>query len=231
MNSCTQHESLLIGSDKAIKSLSQKDSALILVISDSHGDASAIEKVILESEENFDAFIFCGDGFSDILSLIRRSYSDSVLEQKLPPVIAAVTGNCDLPNYPLLNKQSITNPAAEKFITLRIPETQCITIASKKIFIAHGHRFYVDYNTQKLKEEIRKAEAIIGLHGHTHVAYSSTDSDLTMICPGSISRPRAGQKPCYAVLTVDSSKPGVTAAFRRYGNADNDMFQKFFFED
>ena len=76
MNSLTQIESNLIGSRQAILDLENKNSANILVISDTHGDYDVLCDIIEEFGVVSDALVFCGDGICDICTYLKEAYDD-----------------------------------------------------------------------------------------------------------------------------------------------------------
>ena len=65
MNALEQDSSLLIGSAQDIESLARKDSAEIIVASDSHGGGAQLLGILTECGRQADAFIFCGDGMRE----------------------------------------------------------------------------------------------------------------------------------------------------------------------
>ena len=99
----SQHKQNIIGSNDAIAALSQKDHARLLVLSDSHGNYAVFEKIIRDYGAKCDALIFCGDGVGDIARLLYAAKAEKKLMDCVPPVIAAVRGNCDPGTYPLDN--------------------------------------------------------------------------------------------------------------------------------
>ena len=76
MNTLLQDESLLIGSREEIQKLATKDSARILVVSDSHGAYSNLLLILRQFGVASDALVFCGDGICDISKLISNAVED-----------------------------------------------------------------------------------------------------------------------------------------------------------
>ena len=97
----SQHAQNIIGSRDAISALETKDHARLLVISDSHGRYGIFESIVRGYGAQCDALIFCGDGVADVATLLYKQKFDEKLAECVPPVIAAVHGNCDPSSYPL----------------------------------------------------------------------------------------------------------------------------------
>ena len=85
-------------------------------------------------------------------------------------------------------------------------------IGKYKVFITHGHQYYVGMSEEYLQEEARVRGADIVMYGHTHVPKLTFESDLITLNPGSLTYPRQkGRRPSYMVMTIDESGE---AAFR-----------------
>lgn len=74
-----------------------------------------------------------------------------------------------------------------------------------KIWVTHGHNYYVSMGNEKLKEEARSRGADIVLYGHTHrPVIDMTQKGIIAVNPGSLSYPRQdGHRPSYAVMEID----------------------------
>ena len=197
-----QDSSLLLGSPEDITALSQKDSARVLVISDSHGFTAQLLYSLLEEGAKCDCLIFCGDGIGDVCSALDRAQTDASLAACIPPVIALVAGNCDTEFYSLDSMR----------MTIQIPLMQTLTIAGHTVLCTHGHRFSLYNGTDSLEQAAKRSNANIVLYGHTHVAHRLQQGQLLIANPGSCARPRSNQPPCYAVLSLqkDAAYPDFT---------------------
>ena len=77
-------------------------------------------------------------------------------------------------------------------------------IGKYRVFITHGHSYYVSMGTKELKKEARRRGVDIVMYGHTHVPHLEVDGNLTVLNPGSLSYPRQdGRKPSYMVTEID----------------------------
>lgn len=113
----------------------------ILVFSDSHGHGDNIAQALLRQPKAPNAVIFLGDGLRDM------AYT-GVGSAKL----FTVCGNCD--------RSSVFTDDA--------PVEQTVTLANKRVFITHGHKYFVKSGYGALIEAAVNNDADIVLFGHTH---------------------------------------------------------------
>lgn len=216
-----QDESYLIGTAQAIKALEKKDKAYVLVISDSHGDYDRFYALLEACGSKLDALIFCGDGSFDLVGIIEAMANespDSPLPDKiLPPVIAFVRGNGDAESY------SYTYKGKNEVIIA--PQAQNLTICGKKIFVAHGHKYSVDFGLDYAVEIAEKLGLDYFFYGHTHIPREKKLKNTWFINPGSCSRPRGGFPPTCALLKLYKDEKEAACHFyeikeNRFGNVD-----------
>lgn len=85
-----------------------------------------------------------------------------------------------------------------------LPREAEFRIGRYKVWVTHGHQYYVSMNYELLKEEARAREADIVMCGHTHRPVLEENADLTLINPGSLSYPRQeGRRPSYVLMELD----------------------------
>ncbi len=128
----------------------------ILVISDSHGRVSEIEKAI-EAHPDAGHIFFLGDCVRDIEDM-PYIYSDRTFH--------IVSGNCD---YSSMYKSYET-----------------VVLGGKRIFFTHGHPFYVKGGLSRLKQEAELQLADLVLYGHTHIANTEYADGRYFVNPGSL---------------------------------------------
>lgn len=76
-----------------------------------------------------------------------------------------------------------------------------------KIWMTHGHYYYVSLGTERLRTEGRERGADIVLFGHTHRPYLEMDQDIILANPGSLVYPRQEKRrPSYMVLNLERGK-------------------------
>ncbi len=132
----------------------------IMVLSDSHGRPSLIEKAI-SSQPQAEHIFFLGDCTRDI-DTVAPFFSDRKFH--------IVKGNCDFGSD--------------------YPEYDFITLENCGIFYCHGHNFGVKGSTERLSAFAGNMGASIALFGHTHCSYTSYEDGLHIVNPGSLSLPR-----------------------------------------
>ena len=154
----------------------------IIVISDTHGNYRNLKQVVL-LHQDADMFIHLGDGETDLYQLFA---SEPWAEQKFH----CLKGNCDY-------RQDVR---VFRTLTLDLPY-------GHKIFAAHGDHFQVKFGTARIAYEARQNQADIVLYGQTHVSDCRYEDGLYILNPGSLSIPRDGRKPSYAL--IDISEKGI----------------------
>ena len=129
----------------------------LVVTSDVHKRANTLFKIVERHLNNADLFINLGDSSDEIAQLLMF-YPDLKLE--------CVAGNCDFSStYPL---------------------TKLLSCADKKVFITHGHPFYVKHGYERIEEEARRIGADICLFGHTHTPYTEIKDGIYYMNPGAV---------------------------------------------
>ena len=139
---------------------------------------------VLEKENNISKIIHLGDVSKDADDI------GYITEKK----VENVRGNCDF----------CSDAVDEKIVK----------IMGKKIFLTHGHF----YNVKNEYVTIRKKAELIGvdivLFGHSHEPYLDNEGKITLMNPGSISRPRRNKYPSYGIIELkEESKPIFSIKF------------------
>lgn len=87
-----------------------------------------------------------------------------------------------------------------------LPREEEFALGSKRVFISHGHNYYVSLDPETIKEEGRARGVDIVMFGHTHRPYLDVDKDITVLNPGSLSYPRQeGRRGSYMILEMDEA--------------------------
>ena len=88
----------------------------------------------------------------------------------------------------------------------RLPREKEFMIGGYKVWLTHGHNYYIAMNSEVIKQEARMREVDIVMCGHTHKPMVDIGKDVTLINPGSISYPRQeNRKPSYITMEIDSA--------------------------
>lgn len=86
----------------------------------------------------------------------------------------------------------------------RLPGELELKIGKYKVWITHGHQYYVSMGNQVLKEEARTRGVDIVFYGHTHRPVIDIGPDVTVVNPGSLSYPRQeGRQPSFVLMDID----------------------------
>ena len=129
----------------------------LVVTSDVHRRTSALFDIVERHINNADLFINLGDSMNEIEELLMV-YPNLKIE--------CVAGNCDFGStYPL---------------------TKLLECGGKRVFITHGHPFYVKHGYGVLMEKARDVKADICLFGHTHTPYTEIVDGVYYMNPGAV---------------------------------------------
>ena len=86
-----------------------------------------------------------------------------------------------------------------------IDKDKIITIGNYTLLLTHGHRYGVNFGTERIKEAAMQYGASIVLFGHTHRPLIDLTSNVWAINPGSITLPRQeGRIPTFIIMDIDS---------------------------
>lgn len=86
----------------------------------------------------------------------------------------------------------------------QIPRELNFNIGKYKVWVTHGHNYFVHAGLRTIREAARSREVDIVCFGHTHQPVVIQEEGLTLVNPGSISLPRQGNhKPSYVLMDLD----------------------------
>ena len=92
----------------------------------------------------------------------------------------------------------------------QLPAEREIQIGKYRVWLTHGHTYYVSMDTKRLRKAAMSREVDIVMFGHTHRPYLDAQEDLTILNPGSLSYPRQeGRQPTYMVMEIAGEKVPV----------------------
>lgn len=81
-----------------------------------------------------------------------------------------------------------------------------MNLAVKKIWLTHGHNYYVSLDLKVIEQEAVARGMDIVMFGHTHRPVIIVEDNITLINPGSISYPRqADGIPTYIILEINDN--------------------------
>lgn len=190
-----QQQNFIIGSQKAINNLSNKNNPRLLTVSDVHGNSENLFKIITRYGNGCDALLIAGDSCKDLERLLSIAEKDLEFRKNIPDVICAVKGNCDCENVYF----------SEPLKSFHLPEKLILTANNQRILLTHGHNYGIAFSLNSLGLEMQYSEAKIGIFGHTHIAREYYADGYKFINPGSCTSPRGGQHPGFAIITVGNN--------------------------
>ena len=158
----------------------------VMFISDLHGSYywanRAIEKY---HEEKADKLIILGDilyhGPRNDLPLEYEPKKVIKMLNEVKEKLFCVRGNCDTE----VDQMVLDFPVMADYALILYGE--------RNLYATHGH-IYNENNLPPLKN------GDILIHGHTHVLKAEKREDYTLLNPGSVSIPKEGNPPSYAIL-------------------------------
>ncbi len=85
-----------------------------------------------------------------------------------------------------------------------LPKELELEIEGYKVWVTHGHNYYVSMGNELLKQEAIARGMDIVMYGHTHRPVVDRDDDIIAVNPGSLSYPRQeGRLPSYIIMETD----------------------------
>ncbi|MGN0168882.1 MAG: metallophosphoesterase family protein [Acetatifactor sp.] len=85
-----------------------------------------------------------------------------------------------------------------------LPRELELQIGSHKVWVTHGHNYYVSMGNENIKREALIRGMDVVLYGHTHRPVIDMDGSVIAVNPGSISYPRQeGRLPSYVIMELD----------------------------
>ncbi len=85
-----------------------------------------------------------------------------------------------------------------------LPREEEFCIGRYRVWLTHGHNYYVAMGTDTIKREAAARRMDIVMFGHTHRPLIDTEGEVIAINPGSLSYPRQeGRRPSYILMEMD----------------------------
>ena len=145
----------------------------MIVVSDTHGAASRLNRVLQQRQKEADVFLHLGDGAAKWLAA-QKKYPD--LTMKL------TAGNCD-------------------FAYCSLPHELIWDEQGYSIFATHGDLYQVKFGLDRILQRAKEIPASILLYGHTHQSFTDYQDGIYIFNPGSLGRPADGV-PSYGIVDI-----------------------------
>jgi len=86
-----------------------------------------------------------------------------------------------------------------------LPREEEFMLGKYRVLITHGHYYQVAFGTEELKRIARERGYDIVMYGHTHRPLVETEGGITIINPGSLTKPRQDHRPSYIFAETDKN--------------------------
>ena len=88
-----------------------------------------------------------------------------------------------------------------------LPRELELKIASYKVWVTHGHNYYVSMGNEVIKREAQARDMDIVMYGHTHKPVVDRKGSVIAVNPGSLSYPRQeGRRPSYIIMEAEEEE-------------------------
>ena len=85
-----------------------------------------------------------------------------------------------------------------------LPREKEFNVGRYKVWLTHGHNYYVSMSNENPKHEARMHGVDIVIYGHTHKPVVDIEGDIIAVNPGSLTYPRQeNRKPSYIIMELD----------------------------
>lgn len=85
-----------------------------------------------------------------------------------------------------------------------LPRELELDIAGCRVWVTHGHNYYVSLGNERIKQEAIAKGMDIVVYGHTHRPVVDIGDKVIALNPGSLSYPRQeGHEPSYIIMETD----------------------------
>lgn len=84
-----------------------------------------------------------------------------------------------------------------------VPHNKVVEILGKRFYLTHGHLEKVKYTYEYLEKQAEENNFDGVFFGHTHMQHFLKTNGKILCNPGSISQPRDGKNPGFALIQID----------------------------
>lgn len=87
-----------------------------------------------------------------------------------------------------------------------LPREKEFHIGRYKVWLTHGHTYYVSMSNETIKKEAKERGVDIVMYGHSHRPIVDVESDIIAVNPGSLTYPRQeGKQPSFIIMDLDKN--------------------------
>lgn len=88
-----------------------------------------------------------------------------------------------------------------------LPRELELEIGKYKVWVTHGHNYYVSMGNEYIKHEAVARGVDIVCYGHTHRPMVERGDEIIAVNPGSLSYPRQdNRRPSYVIMEIDKKE-------------------------
>ena len=85
-----------------------------------------------------------------------------------------------------------------------LPREKEFVVGKYRIWLTHGHNYYVSMGNETIKREARARGVDIVMYGHSHKPVVDLGEDVIAVNPGSLTYPRQeGRRPSFIIMDLD----------------------------
>lgn len=85
-----------------------------------------------------------------------------------------------------------------------LPREREFFIGKYKVWLTHGHNYYVSMNNEIIKQEAKERGIDIVMYGHSHRPVVDMGGEVIAVNPGSLTYPRQdGKRPSFIIMELD----------------------------
>ena len=85
-----------------------------------------------------------------------------------------------------------------------LPREKEFQIGKYKVWLTHGHNYYVSMSNETIKKEAKDRGVDIVMFGHSHRPVVDIEGDTIAVNPGSLTYPRqVGKRPSFVIMDID----------------------------
>lgn len=136
----------------------------------------------------------------------KHEYLEAVLEQEKPLDLLIHLGDAEgCEDYiEVIAECPMEVVAGNNDFYTNLPGEREMKIGKYKVFLTHGHYYYVNGGISHIKRAVEDRNIDIAMFGHTHRPFLEQYGDAVILNPGSISFPRQeGRNPSYIIMDLD----------------------------
>lgn len=135
----------------------------------------------------------------------NHEYLEAVLEQEKPLDLLIHLGDAEgcEDEIEAMAECPVEIIAGNNDFFTDLPGEREIKLGKYRVLLTHGHYYYVNAGTERIRREAEDRKLDIVMFGHTHRPVLEEKEGIVLLNPGSISYPRQeGRVPSYIIMDL-----------------------------